>query len=98
MDRRPDLVWINKRRKRKRPFRIIDFTVPGDRTVKIKENEKRDKFLDLALELRRLWNIKGTVIPIVTDALQTISKILLKQMEEFENEERAETIQKALLR
>ena len=32
--------------------------------MKIKENEKRDEYLDLARELKKLWNMKMTVIPI----------------------------------
>ena len=36
----------------------MDFTVPADRSVKIKESEKRDKYLDLARELKKVWNMK----------------------------------------
>ena len=32
----------------KRPCRIVDFAVPADYRVKLKENEKRDKYQDLA--------------------------------------------------
>ena len=31
----------------------MDFTVPADDRVKQKENEKRDKYLDLARELKK---------------------------------------------
>ena len=31
--------------------RIVDFTIPVDHTVKIKESEKRDEYLHLAREL-----------------------------------------------
>ena len=41
--RRPDLVIINTK---KRTFRIVDFAVPTDHCVRIKENEPRDKYLD----------------------------------------------------
>ena len=43
--RGPDLVIINKR---KRTCRIVDFTVPADHRVKLTENEKVDKYRDLA--------------------------------------------------
>ena len=33
--------------------KMVDFAVPADQKVKIKENEKRDKFFDLARELKR---------------------------------------------
>ena len=43
----------------------MDFAVPVDHRVKLKVSEKRDKYLDLARELKKLWNMKVTVIPIV---------------------------------
>ena len=49
--RRPDLVIINKK---KRTCRIVDFAVTDDHRGKLKENEKRDKNLDLAKELKKL--------------------------------------------
>ena len=43
----------------------MDIAVLADHTVKTKENEKRDKYLDLDRELRKLWNMKMTVIQIL---------------------------------
>ena len=48
------------------------FSVPADHRVKIKEREKIDKYLDLARELKWLWNIKVTVLPIAVGTLSTI--------------------------
>ena len=45
--RQPDLVIIKKK---KGTCRIVDFAVPADHRVKLKESEKRDKYLDLARE------------------------------------------------
>ena len=61
----------------------MDFAVPTDHTVKLKENEKRDKYLDLARELKKLWNMKMTVIPIVIDALGTVTKGLVKGLKDL---------------
>ena len=54
--RRPDLIIIIKkkkknRRKRKRTCKIVDFAVPADHWIKLKEYEKKDKYLDLAREM-----------------------------------------------
>ena len=38
---------------KERPCRIADFAVLGDHGVKLKENKKRDKYLDLARELKK---------------------------------------------
>ena len=67
----------------------MDFAVPADHKVKIKENEKRDKYLDLARELKKkknFWNMKETVIPIIIGVLGTVPK------EELEIGGRTETI------
>ena len=50
---------------KKRTCEIVDFAVPADHRVKLKEYEKRDKYLELGRELKKLWNMKVTVIPIV---------------------------------
>ena len=52
--------------------------------MQIKENEKRDKYLDLARELKNLWNMKVTIIPIEVGAHGTIPKRLVKKLEDFE--------------
>ena len=43
---RPDLIKINK--KKMRICKIVDFTVPADHSIKLKEWGKKDKHLDLA--------------------------------------------------
>ena len=54
----------------------MDFAVPTEYRVKLKETEKRDKCLDFAKELKEneLWNKKVPVIPIVIGALRTVNK------------------------
>ena len=44
----------------------------------MKECEKRGKYLDLARELKKLWNMKVTIIPFVIGAFGTVTKELLK--------------------
>ena len=34
--------------------KIVDFAVPADQRVKLKENEKKDKYFDLARESKKL--------------------------------------------
>ena len=53
--RRPDLIIINKKQKTKtkRTCKIVDFSVPADHRIKLKECEKKDKYLDLARELKK---------------------------------------------
>ena len=42
----------------------MEFAVPADYMIKLNENEPR-KYLDFAWELKKLWNMKVTVIPVV---------------------------------
>ena len=43
-----------KKKKRLRNCRIVDFAILADHRMKIKENEKRDKYLDLAIVLLKV--------------------------------------------
>ena len=69
--KRPDRIIINKK---KRICKIVDFAVPADHRIKLKECEKKDKYLDLARELKKPWNMKVTIVPIVIGAFGTITK------------------------
>ena len=64
-----------------------------DHRINLKESEKKDKYLDLARELKKLWNMKVTIVPIVIGALGKITKRLLKGLEDLEVGGRVETIQ-----
>ena len=93
--RRPDLIKINKK---KRICKIVDFSIPADR-INLKESEKKAKYLNLARELKKLCNMKVTIVPVVIDVLGTIPKGLLKGLEDLEVGGRVETLQTtALLR
>ena len=78
--RRPDLIMINNK---KRICKIVDFAVPADHRINLKEGAKKDKYLDLARELKKLWNMKMTIVPILMGALGTITKGLLKGLEDL---------------
>ena len=62
----------------------MDLAVLLDLRVKIKENEKRDKYLDLAREQKQLWHMMVTLIPIIMGTLGTIPQKLGKELEEME--------------
>ena len=56
----------------------MDLAVPADHRIKLKECEKKDKYLDLARELKKLWNMKVKIIPIVTGVFGTVTKRIIK--------------------
>ena len=75
----------------------MDFAVPADHKIKLKKCEKKDKYLDLARELKKLWNMKVTIVPVVIDVFGPVTKGLLKGLEDFEVSGRVETIQTTAL-
>ena len=79
--RRPDLIIINRK---KRTCKIVDFAVPADHRIKLKECEKKDKYLYFAREWKKLWNMQVTIIPIVFGVFETVTKELLKGLEDLE--------------
>ena len=73
--RRPDLLLINKK---KRTCQLVGFAVSVDHWMKLKESEKIDK------ELKKHWNMRVKVIPIVFGALGMVYKNLEDRLEELE--------------
>ena len=67
--RKPDLVLINKQITT--TCQQVDFSVPVNYIMQIKEREKIDKYLDLAWELENLWSMEVTMISIVIGVLRT---------------------------
>ena len=96
--RRPDLELIYKKKKKKKEKENLPSSGFWCFTVK-KKSKKRDKYLDLARDLGKLWNMKVPVIPIDVGAFGTIPKGLERGLQELEIRGRIETVQTtALLR
>ena len=65
-------------------------TVQYDSRIESKENEKVQKYQDLARELRKLWQVKVKVVTVVVGALGTIPKALEKHLKEIGTSVRVE--------
>ena len=83
--------YNNQQKKKTR--KIVDFAVPANHRIKLKESEKKDKYLILARELKKLWKMKVTILPIMIGAFGTVIKGILKGLEYLEVGGRVETIQ-----
>ena len=59
--------------------------------------KKKDKYFDFARELKKLWHMLVTTVPILISAFGTITKGLLKGQEDLEIGGGAETIQTTTL-
>ena len=60
---------------KKRTSQIVDFRILVMHRVKIKENKKGPKYLDLARKLKKLWSHKVTVIRVISDTRRTVNKV-----------------------
>ena len=94
--RRPDLVIVNNNNKKKKKREsaelwILQFQLT--REWNWKKAKRTISTWTVAKELKKLWNMKVTVIPIVIGALITITKGLIKGLEDLEIRRRVETIQ-----
>ena len=92
--RKPDLTIINKK---KRICKIINFAVPADHRIKLKECEKKDKYLDFARELKKNYGTWKWRLYKLFGAFGTVTKGLLKDLEDLEVRGQLETIQTTAL-
>ena len=53
--RRPNLIIINKKKKKREIAKLATLFVPADHRIKLKEGEKKDKYLGLAREFKKNW-------------------------------------------
>ena len=70
----------------------MKFAALADRKIKLKEIKKKDKYLVLIRKLKKLWNMKVTVIPIVIGVRRTVTKGLVKGPEDLKFRGQVETI------
>jgi len=73
---------------------LIDIAIPGDRNVIKKEAEKILKYKDLTIEIKRTWNVKAKLIPIIIGATGTISKSFRKYVSDIPGNHDVRELQK----
>ena len=71
------MIFLNKKY---HECQIIDFAIPYDTRVDDKEVEKIEKYLNLARAVKKVWNMKVIVVPLVVRALGTLAKELEKRL------------------
>ena len=75
--RRPELVIVND----KENYQKVDFAIQANHRRKLTEGKKWNKYLNLAGELNKLWNMKVTAISVVIGVLGTVTKRLVQDSE-----------------
>ena len=92
--RKHDMIFIDKEQDK---CQIIDFAISYDTRVDDREVEKIEKYLDLARELNKVWNMKVTVIPLVARALCITAKALEKRLKNIGIETKITELLKTVL-
>ena len=62
-------------------------------TCYLRKSENINNFLDLAREMKKVWSMKVTVIPIVSCVLRMVIKDLKRRLEDLKIRERIESKQ-----
>jgi len=70
---RPDVILINRRDKE---WLIVEFSVPWDKNVLLKEEEKIQRYIPLAKEIRKVHGVSTKIIPIILGSLGTVTREL----------------------
>jgi len=60
-----------------------DVAIPADRNVVQKEAEKKLKYKSLCIEIKRMWNLKCTIIPVIIGDTGIVTRSLRKPFDRF---------------
>jgi hypothetical protein len=86
-------VFVFKNKKEK-TCTLIDVAIPADRKVVLKEAEKKLKYKSLCLEIKKMWNLKCTIIPVTIGATGIVTRILRKNLEAVPGKHSIDSLQK----
>ena len=75
----------------------LDFAVPGDSRIEEKKKEKIEKYQDLGKELRKIYNMRVKIIPLVVGSLGTIPRQFGNRLKEPGITTEIEQVQKTIL-
>jgi hypothetical protein len=74
---------------------LIDVAIPGDRNSIKKEGEKIFIYKNPIIEIRRMWNVKAKVIPVIIIwAIRTISEWLRQYLSNIPGKQEIKELQK----
>ena len=77
--------------------KLIEWTVPSDRNIALKEFERKSKYKDLELEIQKMWQKKTVVIPVVVSALGTVKKGMVENIKKVSERATVTEIQKTCM-
>ena len=91
---RPDIIIKNKKEK---TCTLIDVAIPADRNAVQKEVEKKLKYKSLCIEIKQMWNLKCTNIPIIIGATGIVTRSSRKNLEAVPGKHSIDSLQKTAI-
>ena len=91
---RPDIVIKNKKEK---TCTLMDVAIPADRNVVQKEAEKKLEYKSLCIEVKQMWNLKCTIIPVIIGATGIVTRSLRKNLEAVPGKHSIDSLQKTAI-
>jgi len=76
---------------------MINVAIPADRNVVLKEVEKTLKYKSLGIEIQRMWNLKCTIVPVITGATGIVTRTLRKNLEALTGKHSIDSLQKTAI-
>ena len=71
--------------------------IHADRNVVQKEAGKKLKYKSLCIEIKRMWNLKCTIIPVKIAATATVTRSLRKNLEAVPEKHSTDSLQKTAI-
>jgi hypothetical protein len=75
---------------------LIDLAISADRNVEQKEADKKLKYKSLCMEIKRVWNMKCKIIPVITGATGIVIKGLKKNLEAIPGKHSIDSLKRQL--
>ena len=91
---RHDIIVINQQ---DNEWIIVEFSVPWDKNVLLKEEEKVNKYIPLAKEIQKVHKVSTRIIPIILGSLGTVTTKLKSSLKELGLEKILDGLQTSVL-
>ena len=91
----PDIIFVDKR---ERTVMFIDVTIPNDHNIIEKKLEKIEKYTDLGIEIKELWNMQRVdIVPIVIGCMGVVDNSFVRYLGKIPAEINVFELQKIVL-
>ena len=74
-----------------------DVAILADRNFVQKEAEKKVKYKSLCTEIKQMWNLKGTIVPVIIGATGIVTRSLRKYLETVPGKHSIDSLQKTAI-